>query len=167
MNRDLDREHREMETASSRRETSSPLEGDSSRCGPEHGLRERASGDEPPSRDTRPDRATRFIETTRGILSYSEIAPLLAEQVLVVESRIYRGDFSNHSLDENLAAEIHRLISVDLVPDWAGKWRTVDVRVGQLVPPPPNQVLQLMYQFIDNLNFNYQGVIFKLCQLWV
>ena len=94
MNRDLDREHREMETASSRRETSSPLEGDSSRCGPEHGLRERASGDEPPSRDTRPDRATRFIETTRGILSYSEIAPLLAEQVLVVESRIYRGDFS-------------------------------------------------------------------------
>jgi CRISPR-associated endonuclease/helicase Cas3 len=94
MSDDLDREHREMETASSRGETSSPLEGDSSRCAPEHGLRERASGDEPPSRDTRPDRATRFIETTRGILSYSEIAPLLAEQVLVVESRIYRGDFS-------------------------------------------------------------------------
>ena len=60
MNRDLDREHREMETASSRRETSSPLEVDSSRCGPEHGLRERTSGDEPPARDTRPDRATRF-----------------------------------------------------------------------------------------------------------
>ena len=94
MNRDLDREHREVETASSRRETSSPLEGDSSRCGPEHGLRERASGDEPPSRDTRPDRATRFIETTRGILSYSEIAPLLAKQVLVVESRIQPLDFS-------------------------------------------------------------------------
>ena len=60
MSRDLDREHREMETASSRRETSSPLEVDSSRCGPEHGLRERTSGDEPPARDTRPDRATRF-----------------------------------------------------------------------------------------------------------
>ena len=60
MNRDLDREHREVETASSRRETSSPLERDSSRCGPEHGLRERAGGDEPPPRDTRPDRATRF-----------------------------------------------------------------------------------------------------------
>ena len=94
MNRDLDREHRDMETASSRRETSSPLEGDSSRCGSEHGLRERAGGDEPSSRDTRPDRATPFIETTRGILSYSEIAPTLAEQVLLVESRIYREDFS-------------------------------------------------------------------------
>ena len=94
MNRDLDRKNREVETASSRRETSSPLEGDSSRCGPEHGLRKGAGRNEPSPRDTRPDRATRFIETTRGILSYSEIAPLLAEQVLVVESRIYRGDFS-------------------------------------------------------------------------
>jgi hypothetical protein len=81
MNRDLDRKHREMETASSRRETSSPLEGDFSRCGPEHGLRERASGDEPPPRDTRPDRATRYIETIRGILSYSEIDRLLVEKV--------------------------------------------------------------------------------------
>ncbi len=97
MSDDLDRKHREMETAASRRETSSPLGGDSSRCGPEHGFRERTSGDEPPSHNTRPDRATRFIETTRGILSYSEIAPLLAEQVLIVESRIYRGDFSNSS----------------------------------------------------------------------
>ena len=60
MNRDLDRKHREMETAASRRETSSPLEGDSSRCSPEHGLGAGAGGDEPPSRDTRPDRATRF-----------------------------------------------------------------------------------------------------------
>jgi len=27
------------------------------------------------------------------------------------------------------------------------------VTVGQLVPPKPNQLLQLMYQFLDNLNF--------------
>ncbi|WP_345246557.1 Fic family protein [Nibrella saemangeumensis] len=37
--------------------------------------------------------------------------------------------------------------------DWAGKWRTTQVTVGQLVPPAPNQVLHLMYQFVDNLNF--------------
>jgi hypothetical protein len=35
--------------------------------------------DQPPSRDTSPDRAARLIETTRGILSYSGIALLLAE----------------------------------------------------------------------------------------
>jgi len=81
MNDDLYRKHREMETASSRGETSSQLELVFSRCGPEHGLREEAVGDESLSRDTRPDRATRFIETTRGILTYSEITLLPAEKV--------------------------------------------------------------------------------------
>jgi len=72
MSVDLDRKHREMETAASRRETSSPLEVDSSRCGPEHGLRERASGDEPSARDTRPDRATGFdFQTSPRLLSDS------------------------------------------------------------------------------------------------
>jgi len=72
MSVDLDRKHREMETVASRRETSSPLEVDSSRCGPEHGLRERASGDEPPARDTRPDRATGFdFQTSPRLLSDS------------------------------------------------------------------------------------------------
>jgi CRISPR-associated endonuclease/helicase Cas3 len=64
-----------------------------------------------------------------------------------VESRIYRGDFSSHSLDENLAADIHRLISEDLVPDWAGKWRTIDVRVGNLEPPKPPMVPVLMRDY--------------------
>ena len=36
---------------------------------------------------------------------------------------------------------------------WVGKWRTANIKVGQLEPPEPNQLIQLMYQFIDNLNF--------------
>jgi CRISPR-associated endonuclease/helicase Cas3 len=64
-----------------------------------------------------------------------------------VESRIYRGDFSSHPLDENLPADIHRLISEDLVPDWAGKWRMIDVRVGNLEPPKPPMVPVLMRDY--------------------
>lgn len=81
--------------------------GDSSGRRPEHGIRERTGGVEPTSRDTRPDRATRFIETSHGILSYSEIAPLLAERVLLVETSIYCGKFENRTLDELLAAEFY------------------------------------------------------------
>ncbi len=51
-----------------------------------------------------------------------------------------------------LLLEIHRIAFNELY-DWAGKWRTNHVVVGQLSPPEPIQVLQLMYQFIDNLNF--------------
>ncbi|HCN83081.1 MAG TPA: hypothetical protein DIT07_05590 [Sphingobacteriaceae bacterium] len=51
-----------------------------------------------------------------------------------------------------LILEIHS-IAFSALYDWAGKWRTTQVTVGQLEPPPPSQILQLMYQFLDNLNF--------------
>lgn len=51
-----------------------------------------------------------------------------------------------------LLLEIHSIAFSELYV-WAGKWRTTQVVVGQLTPPDPTQVLQLMYQFVDNLNF--------------
>ena len=51
-----------------------------------------------------------------------------------------------------LLLEIHRIAFSELY-DWAGKWRTTEVSVGQLIPPAPNQILQLMYQFVHNLNY--------------
>src|SRR5262249_7235347 len=48
--------------------------------------------------------------------------------------------------------DIHKIAFHELY-DWAGKWRTTQVSVGQLNVPQPEQVLQLMYQFIDNLNY--------------
>jgi len=40
---------------------------------------------------TPPGGATRFFETTRGLLSYSQLAPLLAERVLGMERAIASG----------------------------------------------------------------------------
>ena len=47
---------------------------------------------------TPPGGATRFLETTRGILSYSQLAPLLAERVLAVERAIASGEFTPQPL---------------------------------------------------------------------
>ncbi|MEI7803648.1 MAG: Fic family protein [Bacteroidota bacterium] len=63
---------------------------------------------------------------------------------------------SETKFSTKLITEIHR-IAFDELYDWAGKWRTTQVNVGQFVPPEPSQVLQLMYQFVDNLNFKIQG----------
>lgn len=136
-----------MASASGGGETPPPLGGHSPGCGPEHGLRAGAGGNSPPARDTRPDRATRFIETTRGILSYSQLAPLLAERVLRVEAALYQLEFASWPPDEQLAAEIHRRTCGDLLPDWAGRWRSIAVRVGHLTPPPPHQVAVLMREY--------------------
>ena len=140
MSDELDREHPPMASAPDDGKTPPPLAGHSPGCGPEHVLRAGTSGTAPPARNTRPDCATRFIETTRGVLAYSELAPLLAESVLRAEAALYQSEFDSWPADERLAAEFHRRICHDLVPDWAGRWRSIEVRVGSLTPPPPHQV---------------------------
>ena len=144
---ELDRDHPPVAPTPGGGQTPPALAGHSPGCGPEHGLRTGAGGTAPPARNTRPDRATRFIETARGVLAYSELAPLLAERVLRVEAALYQSEFDSWSADERLAAEFHRRICHDLVPDWAGRWRSIEVRVGNLTPPPPHQVPVLMRNY--------------------
>lgn len=54
-------------------------------------------------------------------------------------------------ISTTLILDIHRIAFGHLY-DWAGKWRTTNIVVGQLEPPQPYQVIHLMYQFVDNLN---------------
>ncbi len=132
-------------------QNTSPLGSHSPECSPEHGLREGASGPPDPPRDTRPDRATRYLETTLGILSYSDLAPLLAERVQRLEESVQKEEFVALPLDETLVCEFHRRICDDLVPDWAGKWRSIEVTVGPLTPPPPYQLPMLMRDYTLDL----------------
>lgn len=55
-------------------------------------------------------------------------------------------------LSTNLILNLHKIAFGHLY-DWAGKWRTTNIIVGQLEPPAPHRVIQLLYQFVDNLNF--------------
>ncbi len=107
---------------------------------------------------TPPGGATRFIETTRGLLSYTQLAPLLAERVLHVESAIASETFAPRSLDADLILCFHSEIARDLVPDWAGRWRTVEVRVGQHQPPLPNRVPMLMHDYSEDLRVRMENV---------
>ncbi len=59
---------------------------------------------------TQPPHASRFVETTRGILSYAQLAPLLAERVLRVQQDIADGVFAAHALDESLLLDFHRAV---------------------------------------------------------
>ncbi len=108
---ELDRDHPPMAPTSSGGETPPPLAVHTHGRGAEHGLREGAGGDSPPARDTRPDRATRFLETTRGVLSYFEVAPLLGERVLRVEAALYQLEFAAWPLDDRLPTEFHLRIA--------------------------------------------------------
>lgn len=100
---------------------------------------------------TSPGHATRTVETTRGLLTYAQLAPLLAERVLVVEERIATGGFAETLLDGDFLLHLHKSISGDLVPDWSGRWRTVAVTVGAHEPPAPHDVPVLIRLYVDDL----------------
>ncbi len=100
---------------------------------------------------TQPPHATRFVETTRGVLSYSQLAPLLAERVLKLLENIEDDTHAGRRLDESLLLDFHREICTDLTPDWAGSIRRTEVRVGEHQPPPPHRIAGLLRDYSDDL----------------
>lgn len=103
--------------------------------GAEHGLRGGTGGTDSAAGGTRaPRHATRYIETSLGVLSYAELAPHLARNVLALERRIEDGEFSQTVLDDRLLLQFHRLICGNLVPQLAG-WRQTNVTVSLHMPP--------------------------------
>jgi cell filamentation protein len=90
-------------------------------------------------------------ENLLGITDKDLINAYEAKGIAKAELFVFELD-SEEPISTSLLLQIHK-IAFEQLYDWAGKWRTTHVLVGQLQPPPPNQVLQLMYQFLDNLSF--------------
>jgi len=106
---------------------------------------------------TPPGGATRYIQTTRGLLSYSQLAPLLAERVLRVEREIVARAFAERSLSPELILDFHNQIAGDLCPEWAGRWRDAEVRVGEHHPPSPYRVPMLMRDYGEDLRVRLEN----------
>ena len=153
---ELPRKHSPVEGTVAGAQASAAVGGDSPRCGSEHGIRAGTGADGNDSRDTRPDRATRYVETTQGILSYSELAPLLAERVVMLEAAILAESFAARPIDESLFTDFHSRICGDLTPEFSGKWRSVAVTVGPLTPPAPHQVPMLMRDYVLDLQARWE-----------
>ena len=68
---------------------------------------------------TPPAGATRYLQTALGLLSYSQLAPLLAERVLSVERDIASRAFAAQDRFSELLLDLHQRIAGDLCPDCA------------------------------------------------
>jgi cell filamentation protein len=86
-----------------------------------------------------------------GIVDKVAINEYEAKGIAAAELFVFSLD-SATEISSQLICEIHRVAFSELY-EWAGKWRTISVSVGQLLPPPPTKIIQLIYQFIDNLNY--------------
>lgn len=147
----LDASHRALAQPTAGGASSPPPGGDSPSCGQLHGHGGRTGGRSMDSGTTRPPHsATRYIETSAGILTYQELAPLLAEQVAKTEFSIVDREFADVLLYD-LLLELHRRICMNLTPEIAGCWRRQNVLVGDHEPPPHWEVPMLMRSYTADL----------------
>lgn len=101
--------------------------------------------DDETSWTTSPDENKLYL-TDKNLINEFEAKGIATAELFVF------GLDSDLPFSTQLLLAIHRVAFSELY-DWAGKWRTTQVVVGQFTPTEPTMVLQLMYQFIDNLNY--------------
>lgn len=116
---------------------------------------------------SQPPDATRYIETSRGVLSYQQLAPLLAERVLKVQEAIEQEVYAGRALDEGLIQDFHRAICGDLVSAWAGCWRSIPITVGTHQPPPPHEVPLRMRDYALDLQARWVTVAEPATELFL
>ena len=84
-------------------------------------------------------------------MTYSELSERLAVALARILDRILRTSAQDIVVTSEWLCERHRELAGDLFPAWAGRFRTTDVKVGTLEPPPFYQVPMLVRSFCDDL----------------
>jgi len=83
------------------------------------------------AKTTKPKGATSFKETAFGILPRSQIIPLEAEGIKKALQYIIKLSEKKTKITTELIQDIHKVGFGFIFPDWTGKFRTVDVTVGE------------------------------------
>ena len=94
---------------------------------------------------------TRTFDTVKGKITYVELSDLIAPKLLQLLDEITDEKFTKFPFDEVLIRTFHSRIIGDVMPEMAGKWRTVPVRVGNWLPPEPYEIPVKMREYIANM----------------
>ena len=100
---------------------------------------------------TAPLEATRYFQTSEGLIPYSQVAERLAVELARILYEIVGTAPENLSVSPDWLCERHRALASGLFPDWAGRFRDIDVSVGPHTPPHLYEVPGLTRLFCDDL----------------
>ena len=103
------------------------------------------------SKSTKPKSATSFKETAFGILPRSEIVKLEAEGIKKAQQYIIKLSNLKTKITPKVILDIHKVGFSFIFPDWAGKFRIVDVTVGDYEPPHYSKIPELVKNLCDDL----------------
>ncbi|NOS80712.1 MAG: N-6 DNA methylase [Nitrospira sp.] len=95
--------------------------------------------------------STREFETAEGRLSYRELSERLAVPLVAIYDEILQNRPEQIVITSEWLCIRHKRLAGHLFPDWAGRFRDVNVQVGAHTPPPYYEVPIHMRQFCDDL----------------
>lgn len=103
------------------------------------------------AKSTKPKSATSFKETAFGIISRSQLLPLEAQGVKKALEYIIKISDKKPPITPDLIKDIHKVGFGFIFPDWAGKFRLIEVTVGSYSPPTYYEIPQLVKSLCDDL----------------
>jgi len=101
---------------------------------------------------TRPVDSTRYFETAQGNLSYSQVSEIIAVSVKKSIEAIIGQTPADIQVTPEWICKLHNDIAGSLFPEWAGRFRDVNVVVGTHTPPPYFEVPIHVRQYCDDLD---------------
>lgn len=96
------------------------------------------------AKSTRPKSATSYKQTAFGVLSRSNVVQLEAEGVRRAFEDIIELSKKKAKITPELILDIHKVGFGFIFPDWAGKFRTIDVTVGEFEPTHFSRIPELV-----------------------
>jgi fido (protein-threonine AMPylation protein) len=127
-----------------------------------HGVRGRARKHEDAQRVSEESEeyssTTRYVESSLGIKSYTELAPYLAQGVERVMASLLDRETAAIKITPEFICGLHKDAFRELFPSWAGCYRDRDVTVGKHKPPPYFEVPILMRQYCEDLEVRLASV---------
>lgn len=96
--------------------------------------------------------STREFDTAEGRISYQELSERLAVPLVAIYDEILQNRPDQIIITSEWLCVRHKRLAGHLFPDWAGRFRDVNVQVGSHTPPPYYAVPIHMRQFCDDLS---------------
>lgn len=103
------------------------------------------------AKSTKPKSATSYKETAFGILPRSKVVQLEKKGVIKALRFVLKLSSEKTRITPKLICDIHKTSFSFIFPDWAGKFRTIDLTVGDFEPPHYSIVVPLIKNLCDDL----------------
>lgn len=103
------------------------------------------------AKSTKPRSATSYKETAFGIIPRSKLIELEKEGVKKAQEYIIQLSDQRKKITSEVILEVHKVGFAWIFPKWAGKFRTIDVTVGEYEPPHYNKIAELIKLLCDDL----------------